>query len=177
MAQESYPMMNEIASEAPEGSAGLHILPFGNGAERVLENLNIGASFHGINLINHSRSHVLRALQEGIVFSFQYGLEIMEKIGLDLRVIRAGKANMFLSNLFVQTLANVSGANIELYNTDGAEGAARGAAFGAGYYKSLSDTFVGLKLLETIEPEKGSQIQQYYHNWKQTLIKTIGSDI
>jgi len=173
----SYSEMNEIAAKAPEGAYGLNILPFGNGAERVLENQNIGVSFHGLNLTNHNRSHVLRAMQEGIVFAFQYGLEIMKKMGLHLRVVKAGHANMFLSNLFVQTLANVSGAKIELYNTDGAEGAARGAALGAGFYKSSKDAFSGLKILDTVRPHSNSTINEYYDKWKQTLLKTTGLDI
>ena len=171
--QFTYPEMNEIAAKAPEGAGGLQILPFGNGAERVLENQNIGASIHRLNLNNHDQRHIFRATQEGIAFAFQYGLEIMEKMGLDLTVIRAGYSNMFLSNLFVQTLANVSGAKIELYNTDGAEGAARGAALGAGYFKSSSEAFNGLKILNSIQPNRDSQIKEYYNNWKQTLLKIL----
>lgn len=169
----SYAEMNEMASKSPEGAGGLQILPFGNGAERVLENNNIGASFHHLNLNTHDLGHVMRAVQEGIAFAFQYGLEIMNMMGLNLSVIRAGYSNMFLSDLFAQTLANVSGAKIELYNTNGAEGAARGAALGAGYYKSASEAFGGLKVLNSIQPDTNSQISQYYNDWKQTLTKLL----
>jgi xylulokinase len=171
--QLSYAEMNNIAMQAPEGAEGLKVLPFGNGAERVLENKNIGLSIHGINLTNQNRSHLIRAMQEGIVFAFQYGLEIMALSGLDLKVIRAGHANMFLSKLFVQTLANISQASIELYNTDGAEGAARGAALGAGYYKSSAEAFKELKLVDAIQPMINSQIGEHYLNWKQTLLHAI----
>lgn len=169
----SYSEMNGIASKAPEGAGGLQVLPFGNGAERVLENQNIGVSIHGMNLTTHDLSHVFRATQEGIAFAFQYGLEIMEYMGLDLNIIRAGYSNMFLSNLFVQTLANVSRAEIELYNTDGAEGAARGAAIGAGYFKSSQEAFRGLKVINNIQPNSDSRIEEYYSKWKQTLLKLL----
>lgn len=165
----SYDEMNSFAAKIPEGSDNLLVLPFGNGAERMLQNKNIGVSIHGLDLTSHNKSHVLRALQEGIAFAFNYGLEIMKPLGLNLRVIRAGKSNMFLSPVFAQTLANVSEASIELYNTDGAEGAARGAAIGAGIYNSPSEAFAGLKLLQTIEPNHHSAINQYYTKWKRVL--------
>lgn len=173
----SYEEMNKIAGHAPEGSSGLIILPFGNGAERVLENKNPGASIHGLHLTIHNRSHILRAMQEGIAFAFYYGVEIMEKMGLDLRVIRAGYANMFMSPLFTQTLSNVSNAKIELYNTDGAEGAARGAAVGTGYFNSPEEAFNGLKVLQTVEPDLNSQIGEFYAHWKNTLHNSIETNV
>ena len=165
--------MNQIASTIAEGSEGLMILPFGNGAERVLENKNPGASIHGLNLTRHHNKHFTRALQESIAFAFNYGLEIMQPLGLNLKVIRAGKANMFLSPLFAQTLANVSGAQIELYNTDGAEGAARGAAIGAGYFKTPGEAFNSLKTLEIFNPDPKSKIHNHYQSWKTLLQQTV----
>lgn len=114
-----YPEMNVLAARSPIGSKGISIIPFGNGAERILKNQDIGCAIRGINFNIHERSDILRAAQEGIVFSFQYGMEIMQEMGMPLQVIRAGKANMFLSPVFRQTLASISGTIIELYNTDG----------------------------------------------------------
>ena len=102
-------------------------MPFGNGAERMLENREAGASVHGLNFNIHSKAHLLRAAQEGIVFSFKYGIEIMEQMGMRVNKIHAGNANMFLSPIFRDTLAGVTGAVIELYDTDGSVGAAKGA--------------------------------------------------
>ncbi len=118
----SYPAMNDLAAQAPIGSEGVSILPFGNGAERVLQNREIGSSIHGVNFLKHGKQHIVRAAQEGIVFSFQYGIEIMEQMGMDVKKIHAGHANMFLSPLFRETLAGVSGATIELFDTDGSVG-------------------------------------------------------
>jgi xylulokinase len=174
--ENGYDAMNIRASEAPEGSEGLFILPFGNGAERVLENRNIGASVHGLNLTRHRNGHILRAIQESIAFAFNYGLEMMQPLGLDLTVIRAGKANMFLSPLFASTLSNLSGARIELYNTDGAEGAARGAAIGAGFYSAPEEAFNDFKVLETVGPDPNSRIVDYYHKWKEVLENTLQSN-
>lgn len=117
----SYADMNELAAKAPVGSSGISILPFGNGAERMLENRVAGCSFHGIDFNLHGRAHLLRAAQEGIVFSFKYGIDIMEEMGMQVKKIHAGHANMFLSPIFRETLASVTGAVIELYDTDGAE--------------------------------------------------------
>ena len=171
----SYEEMNDMAAEIAIGSDGLSILPFGNGAERVLENKNPGATFSGINFNIHNQAHLFRAAQEGIVFSFKYGMEVMETIGIKAKVIRAGKANMFLSPIFRETLAGVTGATIELYNTDGSVGAARGAGIGSGYYKSQKEAFANLKKLETITPNT-SQAQAYqdaYEAWKIELNNTL----
>ena len=171
----SYEQMNDLASQIAIGSNGVSILPFGNGSERVLNNKNIGSQFGGINFNIHDKGHLVRAAQEGIVFSFNYGMEIMKSIGISPSVIRAGKANMFLSPIFRDTLAGISGATIELYNTDGSVGAARGAGVGSGYYKSFNEAFSNLKKLEIIEPDtsKVSQYQEAYESWKIQLNKVI----
>jgi xylulokinase len=148
----SYDEINSIAGNVPIGSDGVIILPFGNGAERMLGNRNIGCQIFGLDFNRHTKSHLFRAGQEGIAFSFKYGIDIMKEMGMDIKVIRAGKANMFLSPIFSQTLANVSGASIELYDTDGAQGAARGAAVGAGYYKSFEQAFKSLTKVGEVLP-------------------------
>lgn len=147
-----YAQMNDLAEQVPAGSEGLLVLPFGNGAERVLENRTTGAGIVGIDLNRHTTAHIVRAAQEGIAYSFRYGIDIMRGMGLKPDVIRAGKANLFLSPLFRRTLATLTGARIELFNTDGALGAARGAALGAGLYKSREEAFASLRRLETVEP-------------------------
>lgn len=167
----SYPAMNDLAAQAPIGSEGVSILPFGNGAERVLQNREIGSSIHGVNFLKHGKQHIVRAAQEGIVFSFQYGIEIMEQMGMDVKKIHAGHANMFLSPLFRETLAGVSGATIELFDTDGSVGAAKGAGIGAGIYKDNNEAFATLDRIEVIEPKEADR-QAYrdaYGLWKQRL--------
>ncbi len=148
----SYADINAAAAGVDIGSEGVSILPFGNGAERILENREIGCRVDGIDFNRHSRGHIFRAAQEGIAFSFRYGIDIMKEMGLDLRVIRAGHSNMFLSSVFRQTLANIADATIQLYDTDGAEGAARGAAVGAGIFASLREAFVSLHKIEEVVP-------------------------
>lgn len=171
----SYADMNELAAKAPIGSDGVSIIPFGNGAERVLENRETGCSIHGINFNKHNRAHIIRAAQEGIVFSFCYGMEVMQDMGMVIHNIHAGKANMFLSQLFRQTLANTSGATIDLYETDGSVGAAKGAGMGCGIYKDNNEAFASLKKLVTIEPEPNmaQQYQEAYIRWKTILGKQL----
>lgn len=166
----NYAEMNDLAAKVPVGSQGVAILPFGNGAERVLENRQIECSIHGINFNIHNRNHILRAAQEGIVFSFMYGMEIMKSIGIEIKRIHAGKANMFLSSIFRDTLASVSGATIDLMDTDGAAGAAKGAGIGAGIYADNKEAFSSLKLLEVIEPAADrSPYLEAYARWKKIL--------
>ncbi|SMP74099.1 xylulokinase [Neorhodopirellula lusitana] len=164
----SYDEMNALAESAPIGSGGVTVLPFGNGAERVLGNKNIGAQVAGLDFNRHDRSHLSRAVQEGIVFSFMYGMEVMQETGIEIKKIHAGYANMFLSKVFSETLAGISGATIELCDTDGSLGAARGAGYGAGVYGSLEEAFQSLQKRMVIEPGEG-EYQAAYDAWKKHL--------
>ncbi len=172
----SYERLNTLAGEAPVGADNLFVLPFGNGAERVLQNINLGASIHGLDLNRHSASHISRAAQEGIVYALGYGFEVMNELGIQSKVIRAGHANMFLSELFCQTFVNTTGARLELYNTDGAQGAARGAGVGIGYYKSYDEAFRALSCKKSFEPDnQRSGVQHAFHQWKSILKKQINT--
>ena len=170
-----YDRMNDLASNIDVGCDGLRILPFGNGAERTLENKNIGSCISGLNFNIHTKSHLLRAAQEGIVFALNYGLEIMHDMGIEIKKVRAGDANMFLSPLFQQAFATVTDTVVELYNTDGSQGAARGAGIGAGIYKDSTTAFNGLKCTKVIDPdpELKSAYRDAYHDWLSVLNKQL----
>jgi len=171
----SYADINDLAAEVAIGSDGVIVIPFGNGSERILENKNIGSQILGLDFNRHSRSHVLRAAQEGVAFSFKYGVDIMKEMGMDIQVIRAGYANMFLSPVFRQTLANITGATIELYDTDGAQGAARGAAVGAGLFASFQDAFKSLRKTDQVRPSSGAidATRSAYKSWLSYLQRTL----
>jgi len=164
----SYKEMDELAESVPVGSGGITVLPFGNGTERVLGNRNVGAQIAGIDFNRHDRTHICRAVQEGIVFSFMYGMEVMKEVGIEINTIRAGFANMFMSDVFCKTLAGVSGATIELYETDGSLGAARGAGVGAGIYNSFEEAFQTLEKRKIVEPGEGDYAEAYTA-WKKHL--------
>jgi xylulokinase len=171
----SYDSINLAASKISVGSDGLQFYPFGNGAERILANQNPGGHLKGLDFNRHRWEHVARAAQEGIVFALHYGAEIMQRMGVQLNTIRAGYANMFLSDVFASTFANVTNCSVELYNTDGALGAARAAGVGAGYYTNFSECFKGMRVVKTIEPEAGlgQQVTEAYQQWKQGLLHLI----
>jgi len=172
----SYEQMNELASHVPIGSEDLLVLPYGNGAERTLENKNIGASVHGWNFNIHKKPHFFRAAQEGIVFALNFGLDIMKDMQIELKTARAGNANMFLTPLLAEAFATVTNATLALYNTDGSQGAARGAGIGAGIYKNNQQAFVGLKPVKAIGPNDklASQYDEAYANWKSVLKRELG---
>lgn len=172
-----YEEMNKQAASIPIGSEGLMVLPFGNGAERMLGNQETGAYFAHANFNIHQAAHLFRASQEGIVFSFNYGIEVMKQTGIDASVIRAGQANMFLSPIFRDTLASITGATIELYDTDGAAGAAKGAGVGTGYYKSFKEAFANLQLLQKIEPDNKNEnvYREAYEKWNEELNTIVKS--
>jgi xylulokinase len=170
-----YQQMNEYAEKVPVGADGLLMLPFGNGAERILENRVINASWHGLDFNQHNQAHILRAAQEGIVFALKYGFEILQAMGLKSKVIRAGQANMFLSPLFRKAFVNTIGVPLELYDTDGSKGAALGAGVGAGIYSSFEEAFKGLTRLHEESPAKelSAQYEETYRKWKQVLSKQL----
>ncbi len=174
----SYPEMNAKAAEIPAGSEGVSVLPFGNGAERMLQNREPGAVTAGVNFNTHDWRHLLRASQEGVAFAFMYGIEIMQGTGMEIRTIKAGRTNMFLSDVFAGTLAAVSGAEIRLYDTDGAVGAARGAGIGAGVYGTPQEAFAALKQCGTIAPSvvDASAVREAYLRWKELLKRTLSNE-
>lgn len=171
----SYDEMNARASTVPPGSLGLLVLPFGNGAERMLSDVDIRARIQGLNFNTHSDAHLLRAVQEGVAFSFQYGLDLMASMGIRPTILRAGNANLFRSSIFCQTLANCTGLAIELYDTDGAQGSARGAAVGAGFYSSPGEAARGILHKRPVEPERilHEQFSELYARWKTALDNVI----
>ena len=169
----SYTSMNQAAANIAPGSDGLNLLPFGNGAERMLENKTIDAHMSHIDLNKHTEAHLFRAAQEGIAFAFRYGLDIMRSNGMQPAVIRAGKANMFLSNVFAKAFVNATNTRVELHDCDGSVGAAIGAGIGVGIYQNAQEAFSLKKALETIEPDQASTYDQLYGEWLQVLNKQM----
>lgn len=167
----TFPMLDDIAKQVPIGAEGLSILPFGNGAERILQNRQVECSMHGLNFATHTRTHLIRAAVEGIVFSIAYGMEIMEKLGMQLNTIHAANARLYQSPIFREALSCVTGATIELYNTDGSAGAARAAGMGYGVFKDQESAFAKLKKLLVVEPEekKIPAYQEAYELWKSRM--------
>ena len=166
--------MNEEAAKAKPGSRGLYVMPFGNGVERMLENKLIGAHIHTIDLNTHGPHELFRAAQEGIAFSFRYGLDIMRDNGMSPKVIRASYANMFLSDVFTEAFVNVTGVPVELYEGDGSVGAAVGAGLGSGVYADQKDAFKNMKRLRVVEPSKNIDYEPHYEKWLGILKSHLG---
>lgn len=162
-----YDLLNKLADAVPVGSEGLVFHPFGNGAERIFQNRNLGAHLRHLDFNRHGLGHLVRAAQEGIVFSLNQGFDVLKSLGGSCTTVRAGRGNMFLSDVFTRAFANTTGAVVELVDTDGAQGAARGAALGAGYFASTKEAFAGLKRLGVQEPDPGlaAQYQDAYQHW------------
>ncbi|MFB9864243.1 xylulokinase [Rufibacter immobilis] len=171
----SYPQMNEEAQKVPVGSNGLRIFPFGNGAERVFNNRIIGAQFHRLDFNLHSKAHVFRAVQEGVAFTFRYGLDIMRENGMNPQVIRAGKANLFLSDLFAEAFVNTTNVPVELYQNDGSVGAALGAGIGSKVFASAQEAFSRFERLKVIEPSQTEAYEAAYQDWKSLLLKQLSN--
>jgi xylulokinase len=170
----SYNELNNFASGVEVGSKGIQCFPFGNGAERVLKNIDFHGSFSGINFNIHEKGHLIRAAQEGIVFTFRFGLDVMKSIGIEFNIVRAGDSNLFQSKVFKEAFVNTCNVNLEIYNTDGSQGAARGAGIGVGF-NSEADAFKGLKVIERQSPRE-ELIKKYnsvYQQWKNNLNNSL----
>jgi xylulokinase len=165
----SYQQMNEAAAKIEAGSNGLNMFPFGNGAERMLNNRIINAHLNNIDFNVHSNAHIFRAAQEGIAFAFRYGLDIMRDNGMDPKVIRAGKANMFLSDVFTQSFVNASNVAVEFYEGDGSFGAAIGAGIGVGFFADAATASQKRKPIAIAEPKQSALYNDLYENWKKIL--------
>ncbi len=165
----SYSEMNNFASDISIGADGLYCFPFGNGAERIFKSKNLSALFSGINFNLHNKGHIIRAAQEGIAFSFRYGLDIMKEIGMDFNIIKAGNSNLFQSNVFREAFVNTCNVDLEIYNTDGSQGSARGAGIGLGMDSNI--TFAGLKRVDKISPNNkiNNQFEDAYNSWRKNL--------
>ena len=168
-AQHSYLALNELAAAAPIGANGLYALPFGNGAERMLGNQLIGGQFTGLDFNLHDTAHMVRSVQEGIAFAMRYGFDIMRENGIHPSVVRAGKANLFLSELFTQAFASVNDVAVEFYEGDGSIGAALGAGIGAGIYSDAQDAFSNRHSISVTEPKHTAVYNERYHGWREQL--------
>jgi xylulokinase len=169
----SYQQMNDAAALIKAGSGGLKVIPFGNGAERIFNNRVIGAGIMNMDYNMHTPAHIFRAAQEGIAFAFRYGTDIMKENNIFPAVVRAGKANMFLSDVFTEAFVNATGIPVELYDGDGSIGAALGAGMGAGIYHTPEEAFANRKPQKTIEPASEKEYDELYTIWKKTLLDTI----
>ncbi|MCW9706377.1 xylulokinase [Fodinibius salsisoli] len=169
--QIDYQQMNELAAHVPIGAEGATILPFGNGPERVLKQKPIGSQFKNIDFNRHNRGHIVRAAQEGIAFSLNYGLQIMREMGLTIDTIRVGKGNMFLSKVFREAFTNTTGVSVEVYDSSGALGAAIGAGIGTGIFEDREKAFQGLTKSATLQPDPDLQksYQDAYNRWIEAL--------
>jgi xylulokinase len=174
LALSSYEEMNTLASEIPVGSDGVCLIPFGNGAERMLNNKEIGTRIVNMNLNNHHKGHICRAALEGIAFSFVYGMEILKSDGIDASVIRAGNDNLFRSEIFANTVATLIEQEIEIFNTTGAIGAARAANLHTGDFKSFEKSIMDNDHVMTYMPFKDKQPYiDAFKNWKKELELTL----
>jgi xylulokinase len=175
----SYDSLNAAAASVEPGSNGLMALPFGNGAERMLENKIVGAQFYDLDLNVHTTAHMVRAGQEGIAFAFRYGLDIMRENGIAPSVIRAGRSNLFLSDVFTGSFVNANNVSVEFYEGDGSFGAAMGAGIGAGIYEDAGSALQHRKPVKTVEPTMAARYDELYEKWKvmlNTRMESIGKN-
>jgi xylulokinase len=160
--------------DVPVGCEGLINFPFGNGAERIFNNKIIGSHFINLNFNKHGKAHLYRSAIEGIAFSFAYGIELMKEDQSLINVIKAGNDNLFQSKVFVETLCSIIGNNIQIFNTNGAIGAARASTIEGNNFDYFKKSSTGNDLVSEYEPKNNNE--EYilaYEKWKKELNKKI----
>lgn len=167
----SYDELERRATSVAPGADGLQFLPFGNGAERMLQNKPVQAHLMQLDLNRHRQDHIIRAGLEGVGFAFVYGYEIMKGLGLASDILRVGNDNLFLSGIFSGLISAMTGMRIEIREATGAVGAALGAGVGAGIYTSPQDAMKDSAVLQTVipDPELQELYRPYYKLWKTEL--------
>lgn len=173
----SYEELEQIARSAPIGAKGLTALPFGNGAERIFQNQTVGGHLNGIDFNRHGMEDLLRAGLEGIAFTFQYGLDCLTTLGCQVKSLKVGNDNLFQSTIFSKTLATLSGCEIQVYKTSGAEGAAQAAAVGADIIDRLDYYQTYLEKVQVYEPDPNwESVRDIYSEWENQLKKQVQID-
>ncbi|MEL6654165.1 MAG: FGGY family carbohydrate kinase, partial [Bacteroidota bacterium] len=169
-----YAEMERMASSVPIGSEGLVVLPFGNGAERILRNKDINSQIINLQFQRHKRAHMFRAALEGVAFAFAHGVNILKDLGLGVDVMRVGNDNMFQSEIFANTIASLLDCEIEVVDTNGAIGAARAAGVATGYYDSLQEALASIHTQKIFEPQANkSAYEAAFHHWESWLRQYI----
>ena len=172
-----YQDMERLAAGVAIGSEGLRIIPFGNGAERVLGNRNLGSHVINLQLNKHGAAHMYRAALEGVAFSFAYGMDILKEIGLQVDILKVGNDNLFQSSVFSTTLAALTGCEINVMQTTGAVGAAKAAGIAAGIYNDIEEAIGSPRKIETFSAVKDDgQYRQQFETWKADLNRLLRSD-
>ena len=173
-ANRSYEDMERMLSSVPVGSEGVVLYPFGNGAERIFNNRNLGSHIRNVEFNRHTRAHLYRAAIEGVAFSFVYGIEILKEMGLKISKMRVGNDNMFRSEVFGTTIATLLGTEIEVAETTGAVGAALASGYGIGLYESIEEAMSSVNILETYSPaHNAADYSLAYHYWRDGLEDVI----
>jgi len=170
----SYTEMESRIEQIPVGSNGLRVIPFGNGAERMLNNKQTGAHIHNLQFHMHSRDHIVRAALEGIAFSFVYGIRLLQELGVDTNRIKVGNDNLFQSKVFSSSISNLLSCEIEMMDTTGAIGAAQASGIAIGAFESFGEAVSTVKRIKTFSPNNNTEAySDAYRKWENDLITLI----
>ena len=170
----SYDEMNKLSSVVEVGSKQLTYLPFGNGSERMLNNINVGSKMLNFDINIHKKEHVIRATLEGIAFAFVYGMQILINDGVKPKVIRAGNDNLFKSKVFGETISTLINTDIEIYETTGAFGAARAVDLRNRDFNKFENNIIENDFLRTFSPQPNlNDYKNAYNLWVEKLELTL----
>lgn len=152
--QEPYELLCKEAASAPPGSDGVLWAPYLMGERTPHLDPHARAALVGL-AANHSRSHIIRSILEGVAFSLRDSFTILTEMNVPVKTIRLGGGGA-RAPLWRQIQADVYGQPVEILVAE--EGAAYGAALlagvGAGIWTSVDEACTqSVSIAKRIEPE------------------------
>lgn len=156
--RDPYEYLVEEAANAPVGADGLFWAPYLMGERTPHLDPHARAALIGLTA-SHTRSHIIRAILEGVAYSLRDTLSIFSELGVPAGIIRLGGGGA-RSILWQQIQADVYGQTVELVAADEgpAFGAALLAAVGVAAWASVDEACnTAVSVRARIEPEPAAR--------------------
>ncbi len=171
----AFAALADQASDIQPGCNGLLVLPYFSGERTPLNDPYARGVFAGLTL-SHSRSHIYRAILEGIAYGIRQNLEAMTEAGQtpqSLIAIGGGTKN----RLWLQIVSDVTGLPQNIRQTPGAAyGDAFLAGVGIGIFSDIASIQNWLEPAEQIHPDRKLKklYDEYYSLYKELYISNKG---
>jgi xylulokinase len=170
-----YESMTAEAALAEPGCKGLLWTPYLMGERTPHLDSRARAALLGLTA-SHTRSHVIRAVLEGVAFSLRDSFTIFEEMGVPVKNVRLGGGGA-RSALWRQIQADVYGRAVEVVEAE--EGAAYGAALlagvGAKIWQSVDEACAAVVRVATrVQPENTavSVLNEHYKEYRRVYAAT-----
>jgi xylulokinase len=154
----TYAWLGQMAESIPPGAAQLLFLPWLSGERAPVLDHYARGGFVGLSL-GHTKSHLARAVMEGVAFHIRWICEAMEKTGLKIGEINAIGGGS-VSPLWTQIISDIINRPLNVVEHPleaGAMGAALTVAVGLGIYPNMEAVDEIINIHHTVTPRPAVQ--------------------